>query len=95
MALDAVAIGAQQLRVLDVVLVNDALGDDVINLEDAEGEFAAATVAPVLLLAEQHVLVLAVGNRRVDVGTGRYQPLVERLGHGLMQAHVDQLNGLG
>ena len=40
----------------------------MVNLKDAEGELAAASVAPALLLAEQDVLVLAVRYRRVDVG---------------------------
>ena len=75
--------------------------DDVVNLQDAERELAAAPVAPAFLLAEQHVLVLAVGHRRIDVGApgdigaDRHQPVVEQVAHGLLQAHVDQLNGLG
>ena len=30
-----------------------------------------------------------------DVGAGRDQPVVEQVAHGLLQAHVDQLDGLG
>ena len=63
-----VAVCTQQLQVLDVVLAAGALGDHMINLQDTERELAAAAVAPPLLLAEQDVLVLAVRDRRVDVG---------------------------
>ena len=100
-ALHTVAVGAQQLQVLDIVLATDALGNDVVDLEDTEWELAAASVAPTLLLAEQDVLVLAVRHRRVDVsapgyvGAGRNEPVVEQVTHGLLQAHVDQLDGLG
>ena len=47
------------------------------------------------------MLVLTVRHRHVDigapgdVGAGRYQPVVEQVAHGLLQADVDQLNGLG
>ena len=97
----AVAVSAQQLQVLDVVLATGPLRDDVIHLQDAERELAATAVAPAFLLAEKHVLVLAVGHRRVDVsapggvGVGRNQAVVEQVAHGLLQAHVDQLDGLG
>ena len=40
----------------------------MVNVKNAEGELATTPVAPALLLAEEDVLVLAVGNRRVDVG---------------------------
>ena len=99
--LDTIAVGAEQLQVLDVVLATRTLRDDMVNFQDAEGELAAAPVAPALLLAEQDVLVLAVGHRRVDVGApgdvcaGSYQPVVEQVAHGLLQTYVDQLHGLG
>ena len=48
-ALDAVAVGAQKLQVLDVVLAATAAGDDVVHFEDAERELAAAPFAPALL----------------------------------------------
>ena len=75
-ALNPIAVGAKQLQVLDVVLATAAAWDDVINLEAAEWELAAAAVAPTLLLAEQNTPVLAVGRRRVDAGAGRCQPVV-------------------
>ena len=43
------------------------LRDDVIDLEDSERELRPAAVAQPLLLAEEDVLVLAVGNGRLDV----------------------------
>ena len=67
--LHAIAVSAQQQQVLDVVLATGALGDDVINLEDAERELGPAPVAPALPLAEQDVLVLAVRHRGVVIGT--------------------------
>ena len=94
-------MGAQQLQVLDVVLVADALGNYVVNLKDTERELAAAPVAPSFLLAEEDVLVLPVRHRRVDIGAPGYvgaggdQPVVEQVAHGLLQAHVDQLDGFG
>ncbi len=45
-----------------------ALGDDVVNLQVSELERGLAAVAAALLLAEEDMLVLAVGDRRVDVG---------------------------
>ena len=100
-ALHPVAMGAQQLQVLDVVLATGALRNNVVYLEDAERELAAASVAPALLLAEQDMLVLAVGYQGLDigapgdVGAGCYQPIVEQVGHGLLQALADQFDGLG
>ena len=47
------------------------LRDDVIDLEDSERELRPAAVAQPLLLAEEDVLVLAVGNGRLDVRAGR------------------------
>ena len=67
-ALDAVAVGAQQLQVLDVVLTAGALGDDVVHLQNAKRELAAAAVAPAFLLAEQDMLVLTVGYQGLDIG---------------------------
>ena len=60
-SLDPVAVGAQQLQVLDVVLAAASTGDDVVHLKDAERELAAAPVAPSFLLAAQDVLVLTEG----------------------------------
>ena len=54
-ALDAIAMSTQQLKVFDVVLAA-AAGNDVVNLQDAERELAAAPVAPAPLLAEQKCL---------------------------------------
>ena len=57
--------------------------------------------APAFLLAEPDVHGLPVGHRNVDVGAagdlgaGCYQPVAEQVAHGLLQAHVDQLDGLG
>ena len=61
-----VAVGAQQPQVLDAVPV--AAGNNVIHFEDAERELGATSVAPAFLLADHNVLVLSVGNQRVDVG---------------------------
>ena len=100
-ALDPVTVGAQQLQVLDVALATGAPRDDVVNLKDTERELAAASVAPAFLLAEEYVLVLPVRHRCVDiggpgdVGAGGDQPVVEQVAHGLLQAHVDQIDGLG
>ena len=94
-------MGAQQLQVLDVVLSTGALGDDVVHLQDAERELAAVAVASSLLLTKPDVLILSVWHRRVDVGplgdvgAGGNQSVVEQVAHGLLQADVDQLNGLG
>ena len=88
------------MQVLDVVLTA-AARDDVVHLKYAKWELTAVPVAPVLLLAEQDVFVLAVGYRGVDVGAHGYvglggnKPLVEQVAHGLLQAHVDQFDGLG
>ena len=77
------------------------LRNNVLDGEIAERELAAAPVAPALLLTEQHVLVLALRHRRVDVGApgnvgaGGNQPVVEQAAHGLLQTHVDQYDGLG
>ena len=76
------------------------LRDDVIDLEDSERELRPAAVADALLLAEQDVLVLAVGNGRLDVRAARDVcaggdvAVVEQATHGLLEAHVDQLDGL-
>ncbi|MCY3506611.1 MAG: hypothetical protein OXI76_16940 [Gemmatimonadota bacterium] len=53
-------MAAQQLQVLDVV-----------HLEVAELEVRVATAAPPLLLAVEDVLVLPVGDGRVDVRSAR------------------------
>ena len=84
-ALHTVAVGAQQLQVLDVILAAGALGDDVFNCQDAERVLAAAAVAPAFLLAEEDVLVLPIRGRHVnvgapgDVGTSRASRLWNRL----------------
>ena len=59
-------MGAQELQVLDVVLATDALGDDVVNLQDATRELVATLVAPTFLLTKKNVLVLAIGHWRVN-----------------------------
>ena len=75
--------------------------NNVVNGEVAELEGHPSPVAPAFLLAEEDVLVLAIRHWRVDVGApgdvgaGRNQPVVEQVAHGLLQAHVDQLDGLG
>ena len=100
-AFDAVAVGAEELEVFEVVGAAVGAGDDVVDLQDAEGELAAAAVAAAFLLAEEDVFVLAVGDGRVDVGAtgnvgaGGDQAVVEELAHGLLQAHVDQFDGFG
>ena len=67
----------------------------MVHFEDAERELVATPVAPAFLLAEPDVHGLPVGHRNVDVGAGCYQPVAEQVAHGLLQAHVDQLDGLG
>ena len=100
-ALDPVAVGAEELQVVDVVLAAGVLGDDVINLQVAKLESGTPPAATALLQPEQDVLVLAIGDRRInvgapwDVGARRYQTVVEQLSHRLLQAEVDQLYGLG
>ena len=56
------------MYVFQVVMSTCALGDDVVNLQVSELERGLAAVAAALLLAEEDMLVLAVGDRRVDVG---------------------------
>ena len=96
-ALDPVAVGAEELQVVDVVLAAGVLGDDVINLQVAKLESGTAPAATALLQPEQDVLVLAIGDRRInvgapwDVGARRYQTVVEQLSHRLLQAEIDQL----
>ena len=76
------------------------LRDDVIDLEDSKRELRPAAVAEALLLAEEDVLVLTVGDGRLDIrapGDVRASgdvAVVERAAHGLLEAHVDQLDGL-
>ena len=70
-ALDPIAVAAEQLQVLDVVGAAVGLRDDVVNLQVAELEGGAAAVAPAFLLAKEDVLVLAIGTGRVDVGAVR------------------------
>ena len=82
-----------------MVSASPRLRYDVIDLEDSERELRPAAVAEALLLAEQDVLVLAVGNGSLDVrapgdvGTGGEVAVVEQAAHGLLEAHVDQLDG--
>ena len=74
------------------------LRDDVIDLEDSERELRPAVVAEALLLSEQDVFVLSVGNGRLDVraardvGAGGDGAVVEQATRGLLEAHVDQLH---
>ena len=76
-ALDPVAVSAQQLQVLDIVLAAGSLRNDMIDLEDAKGKIGAATVAPALLLAEENLFVLAVRNWLGDVGAPGEQPVMQ------------------
>ena len=62
-ALDPVAMRAQQLQVLDVVLAA-AAGDDVVHLQDAGRVFTVALIVTPALLTEQSVLVPPVGHER-------------------------------
>ena len=74
-------------------------GHSVVNLEQLEREIAFAAVAQPLLLAEQDMLVLAVGNGRLDGSTprdvraGGDVAVMEQAAHGLLEAHVDQFDG--
>ena len=76
-------------------------GNDVIDLEQLEGEVAFAAVAKPFLLAVEDVLVLPVGDRGLDVGALRDVgargdvAMVEEAAHGLLKTHVDQLGRLG
>ena len=75
------------------------LGDSVVNLVQLEWEVSPAPGAQPFLLTEQDVLVLAVGNGSLDVcasgdvGAGGDVAVVEQAAHGLLEAHVDQLDG--
>ena len=77
------------------------LRDDVVNGEVAEGEQHLASSAQPFLLPEQYVLVLAVGDGCFDVGPPGYigaggdVAVMKKAAHSLLQAHVDQLHGLG
>ena len=71
-AFDTVAVGAEELQVFDVVGAAGGLGDDVVNFQMAELEGGAAAVAAAFLLAEQDVLVLAVGDGRGYIGAAGY-----------------------
>ena len=53
---DAVAVPAQRPQVFGVVGASATLRDDVIDGEIAEGDLAAATVAPAFLLGEPDTL---------------------------------------
>ena len=59
------------MQVIDVIRTAGRLRDDVVNLQMAELERGLATVAASFLLAEEDMLVLAVGDGRVDVGAMR------------------------
>ena len=59
------------MQVVQVVGAAAGAGDAVVHLEQLEREIALAAVAQPLLLAEQDVLVPAVGNGRLDVGAAR------------------------
>ena len=67
----------------------------------SEEEITAEWVATDLRLTDEDVLVLAVGHRGVDVrppgdvSAGGDQPVVEQVARRLLQAHVDQFDGLG
>ena len=75
------------------------LRDNVIDLEDSEREVSPAPSAQPFLLAEQDVLVLPVRDGGVNVGPARdvgssgNVTVVEQAAHGLLEAHVDQLDG--
>ena len=76
------------------------VGYAVVDLKQLEREIAPAAVARPLLLAEQDVLVLTVGNGHLDVGpvrdirAGGNVTVVEQAVHGLLEAHFDQFDGL-
>lgn len=59
-ALDAIAVGAEELEVVQMVGPAAAAGDYVVNLEYPEGELGLAAVAAAFLPSEEDVLVLAV-----------------------------------
>ena len=88
---------AEQLQILQVVCPAARTGDDVIHLEQLEGEFHLAAAATPFLLAEEDVAVLAVGAGLADVGApgdvvaGGHQAAVEEITHEIPQADVDQL----
>ena len=92
-----------------MVAAATGLRDDMVNLQDAERKFAATTVAPPLLLPEQHVLVLPVRNRRVNIRPpgnirprrnqpvvkGNYIPVYTAAGFGLIPMDVQRLRQSG
>ena len=50
--LDPVAVGKQQLKVVDMVMATSVLGDDVVNLQLAKLGGGPAPIATAFLLAE-------------------------------------------
>ena len=77
-----------------------ALRHHVVDGEVAEGEHHPTAVAQALLLAEEHVLVLAVRDRRVnvrppgDVVAVCDVAVMKQAADRLLETHVDELDGL-
>ena len=78
-------------RLSKVIRAAPRASHTVVNLEKLEREVAIAAVAEALLPAEQDVLVLAVGNGRLDVGASwdvsasGDVAVVEQASHGLLE----------
>lgn len=98
--LHAVTVSAEQLEIVDVVRTAARLWDHVVNLEVAEFERRRAACTTAFLLAEQHVLVLPVVPRSLNVVSPRDvvsrgdESVVKQISDGLLQADVDQFGGL-
>ena len=100
-SLDAVAVAAEKLEVFQVVGSALATRDDVIDFKVSCLEVLGATRAVAFLNAVEREPVRSVGWEMAQVGThgnvraGRDVPGVKEAAHRLLQAHVDELGGLG
>ena len=83
-----------------MVRPGSTLRHHVVNGEVAEGEHHPTAVAQAFLLAEEHVLILAVVLRGVnvrtpgDVGTGGHIAMMKEAAHCLLEPHIHQFNSL-
>ena len=92
-ALDPIAVRAQQLQIVRVVRPAPRLRHHVVNLHYLEQKLRLAPPAHPLLPAKQHVLLLPVRDRGLDIRAprnvrpSRDQPIVEQTSHELPQPH--------
>jgi len=98
--LDPVAVATEQLQFFPMVCSPLRLGDDVVDFQDAEGEFTSAAIATTFLLAKEHMFVLAIGGGGIHIGglgyvsAGCNQVPVKQAPHGLLETHIDQFHRL-